>query len=67
VSHYEKHRDIAGLASILGHSSINTTQIYTMVTAEEKAQEISALGLVVWLWRKLRKRRKKHHRTIIMW
>jgi site-specific recombinase XerD len=47
VAHYEKHRDLAGLASILGHSSINTTRIYTMVTAEEKAQEISALGLVV--------------------
>jgi hypothetical protein len=47
VERRERMAGHMGLASILGHSSINTTRIYTMVTAEEKAQEISALGLVV--------------------
>ena len=47
VEHYEKHHDLGGLASILGHSNINTTRIYTMVSIERKAVEVDALGLVV--------------------
>jgi site-specific recombinase XerD len=47
VRHYRKNHDLAGLASILGHSSINTTRIYTMETIEARAGEINALGLVV--------------------
>lgn len=47
VQHYGENHDLSGLASILGHSNINTTRIYTMVTLEEKEAEINALGLVV--------------------
>lgn len=47
VEHYEKHRDLSGLADILGHTNVNTTRIYTMVSLEKRAEEIGALGLVV--------------------
>lgn len=47
VEHYERHHDLAGLASLLGHSNVNTTRIYIMVTLERKEEEINALGLVV--------------------
>jgi site-specific recombinase XerD len=47
VRHYSENHDLTGLASILGHSNINTTRIYTMETIEAKAEEINALGLVV--------------------
>lgn len=47
VHHYRQNRDLSGLAAILGHSSINTTRIYTMVTVKQKEEEINALGLVV--------------------
>ena len=47
VEHYERHHDLAGLASLLGHANVNTTRIYIMVTLERKEEEINALGLVV--------------------
>lgn len=47
VEHYKKNRDLSGLADILGHTNVNTTRIYTMVSMERRAEEISALGLVV--------------------
>lgn len=47
VTYYKKERDISHLADILGHSNINTTRIYTLVSIEEQEQQIENLGLVV--------------------
>lgn len=44
---YKIEKDIAKLADILGHSSINTTRIYIMTTATEHRRKIERLGLVV--------------------
>ena len=44
---YGIERDIAKLADILGHSSINTTRIYIMTTGAEHRLKIERLGLVV--------------------
>lgn len=44
---YGIERDIAKLADILGHSSINTTRIYIMTTGTEHRRKIESLELVV--------------------
>lgn len=44
---YGIEKDIAKLADILGHSSINTTRIYIMTTGFEHRCKIERLGLVV--------------------
>ena len=44
---YGIEKDIAKLADILGHSSINTTRIYIMTTGLEHQRKIERLGLVV--------------------
>lgn len=44
---YGIEKDIARLADILGHSSINTTRIYIMTTDTEHRRRIERLGLIV--------------------
>ena len=44
---YKVDKDIARLADILGHSSIDTTRIYTMSTDREPRRHMDALGLVI--------------------
>lgn len=44
---YALEKDIAKLADILGHSSINTTRIYIMTTGTEHRRQLERLGLVV--------------------
>lgn len=44
---YGIEKDIAKLADILGHSSINTTRIYIMTTGKEHLRRIERLGLVI--------------------
>jgi site-specific recombinase XerD len=44
---YGIEKDIAKLADILGHSSINTTRIYIMTTGTEHRRKIERLGLVI--------------------
>ena len=45
-TYYEKSHDIARLADILGHSSINTTRIYTADSGKAEQQFMDTLGLV---------------------
>lgn len=44
---YGIEKDIAKLADILGHSSINTTRIYIVTTGMEHRRKIERLGLVI--------------------
>ena len=44
---YSIEKDIAKLADILGHGSIETTRIYIMTTGLEHRQKIERLGLIV--------------------
>lgn len=44
---YKIEKDIAKLADILGHSSIDTTRIYIMTSGQEHRRIIEQLGLVV--------------------
>ncbi len=43
---YHIEKDIAKLADILGHSSINTTRIYIMSTSAEHRRQLDKLGLL---------------------
>lgn len=45
-TYYQAEKDITHLADILGHSSIDTTRIYTMVSGKEEMRRIESLGLV---------------------
>lgn len=45
-TYYSIQKDIVRLADILGHSSINTTRIYTMETGEIHCRQIQKLGLL---------------------
>lgn len=44
---YAADKDIARLADILGHSSVNTTRIYIISSGREHRRRMDALGLVV--------------------
>ncbi len=46
-SFYDLDKDIAKLADVLGHSSIETTRIYIVTTGSEHMRRIEELGLVV--------------------
>lgn len=45
--YFEKERDLPQLASILGHSSINTTRIYLMSDGSRQRQQMNELGLIL--------------------
>ncbi len=45
-TYYSIQKDIVRLADILGHSSVNTTRIYTMETCDEHRRQIQRLGLL---------------------
>lgn len=43
---YKACKDVAKLADVLGHSSIDTTRIYLISTGYEHAQQLERLGLI---------------------
>ncbi len=43
---YDQDKDIAKLADVLGHSSINTTRIYIMSTGQEHRRQLERLRLL---------------------
>jgi len=45
-TYYSLQKDIVRLADILGHSSVNTTRIYTMESGEIHRKQIQKLGLL---------------------
>lgn len=45
-TYYKMYKDIVYLADILGHSSINTTRIYTSASRKEHERILSSLNLV---------------------
>jgi len=45
-TYYSLEKDIVRLADILGHSSVNTTRIYTMENGEIHRKQIQKLGLL---------------------
>ncbi len=46
-TYYSVRKDIIRLADILGHSSVNTTRIYTMETGDVHRKQIQRLGLLL--------------------
>lgn len=44
--YYKASKDIARLADVLGHSSIETTRIYLMISEKEQAKQLERMGLV---------------------
>lgn len=47
VTFYRLEKDIIRLADILGHSSVETTRIYTAISAEEQLQSLAKLRLLI--------------------
>ena len=46
VAFYQAYKDIAKLADVLGHSSIETTRIYLLTSGTEHQRQLDRLGLV---------------------
>lgn len=45
--YYRAEKDLSRLADILGHSSVNTTRIYTSITGADQVRQMDRLGLVI--------------------
>ncbi len=47
VTHYRQNRDPMGLADLLGHSSLDTTRIYTATDGAEQLAQLENMNLLV--------------------
>lgn len=47
ITYYQLEKDLTHLADLLGHTSINTTRIYTLVNGREQEKQIDRMGLVI--------------------
>lgn len=45
-TYYSLEKDLSRLADLLGHSSINTTKIYTMESGKKHAKQLDRMGLI---------------------
>ncbi len=45
-TYYALEKDVSRLADILGHSSINTTRLYTIESGEVHARQLDRMDLV---------------------
>ena len=45
--YYRIYKDIVKLADILGHSSVNTTRIYTMESGGVHQRQLERMGLII--------------------
>lgn len=45
--YYQTSKDLGHLADVLGHSSVNTTRIYTTISGAEQRKQIERLRLVI--------------------
>lgn len=45
ITYMQKYSNLTELADILGHSSVETTRIYTMTSAEDKRRRMNELDL----------------------
>ena len=53
VTYYRMQKDIVHLADILGHSSVNTTRIYTMESGKSRLRQIENLNLLIGNYNKI--------------
>lgn len=49
-TYYNLQRDVVRLADILGHSSIDTTRIYTITSTKECEQSLSKMNLIEYVY-----------------
>ena len=47
VTYYQRSHDPMGLADLLGHSSLDTTRLYTATNSAEQRRQVEQLGLVI--------------------
>ena len=47
VTYYKRYKDVVRLADILGHSSIDTTRIYTARSCGEQRRQMDGLYLLL--------------------